>query len=249
MRRENEGGRIVSLPVLAVQAADGKHVVHVRGKIDRVDAAESGEELAKIIDYKSSARKSVQLFRVYHGLAMQLSVYALVMQELGGYQAMAALYMNLGLHREMVEQLADAPMPGSDAFYQKFKPRGVVDAAYGWSLDVDARFESDESMGAGKSVWYNLSFNKTGAITKRSDFLTHGDFQILLTFVRGKIAELAGELVGGKIAPMPYRLGTEMPCHRCEYVSLCPFDRSRDHAREVARVGNDVAMEMMKIGL
>ncbi len=117
-------GRLVNLPVLKIETSN-EHVVELNGKIDRVDAA--GRKVA-VIDYKSASKKSLEMYLVYWGLALQLPVYALVMESLGagggggGREAIAALYVPLGMKRESVKRLADAADPESDAFYQTRKP-------------------------------------------------------------------------------------------------------------------------------
>jgi ATP-dependent helicase/nuclease subunit B len=54
--------------------------------------------------------------------------------------------------------------------------------------------------------------------------LRPSDFEKVLKFTEGKIVELAGEILSGRIDVWPYRLGTESPCSFCKYKSVCRFD-------------------------
>ncbi len=137
------GKRVVSLPVLRIGTPGGRGV-GLMGKIDRVDAAGgaggAGRRPVMVVDYKSSSSRELKLDWVYWGLQLQLPVYAIVMEELGKVaggkaEAVAAMYVPLGLKRETVKRAADAEVAETDAFYQKQRPRGLVDAAGGHLLD------------------------------------------------------------------------------------------------------------------
>jgi ATP-dependent helicase/nuclease subunit B len=232
-------GRVVSLPVLQVPTAGGR-VVHVSGKIDRMDEAEGGRE-ALVIDYKSAAGKSMDLFRLAEGIALQLPVYALVVRELAKREPLGALYVALGLWPERVAHEGGAADAGTEGFYQKLTPRGLVDAEGAALLDASL---GDADVGA--SDWYKLRFNKDGSVPKRGDLLGHGDFQTMLDFARWKIGALGEELAGGKIAPEPYRCGKETPCGYCDYASLCPFDQARGTFRLIKRRSAGEALEGMR---
>jgi ATP-dependent helicase/nuclease subunit B len=239
-------GRILSLPVLALPLP--RHTLHLNGKIDRMDEAAAAEmpgRPAAVIDYKSSAAKVLELFRVHAGLALQLPLYALVAQELAGRHALAALYMPLGVRHESADTKDDGPPPDTDAYYQKFKPRGLVDADEAWRLD---RALQDHDTGEKRtSAWYSLKFNKDGAIAKTgSDLMEADDFQTVLRFTRRQIARLATELTAGTIAPRPYRHKTEIPCDYCDYVSLCPFDAAHDPFREIAKRPTEELLQRMR---
>jgi ATP-dependent helicase/nuclease subunit B len=230
--------RLMKLPILQVETA-GKHRVFVNGKIDRIDVDEDSGESMAVIDYKSSARRTLELFRVLAGLALQLPVYAMVTRDLAGASPIAALYLGLGINRARVEHAGEAVDPEDERFYQRFQPHGIIDFEGMHLLDPIAQE-------ARKSAWYKMDLTKEGEPAKRSELLTHEDFQAVLDFARFKIAALADALMEGMIAPSPYRQKTESSCGTCDFASLCPFDRATGAYREIPRHSNSRALELMR---
>ncbi len=241
-RTEITGGRVVSLPVLRI-ATPEEHVVELNGKIDRVDAADGSRSKVAVIDYKSPNKMKLEMYLVYWGLALQLPVYAVVMEALGGKEAIAALYVPLGLKRENVSRLSDAVDVESDAFYQQRKPRGVVDAAGAAHLD---RAVGPHEDAGGKSAWFRLGYTGKGQILARSDMISHEDFQMMLRFVRQKIGRMVDDLMHGEIAPAPYRDKQKVPCAECDFASLCPFDRVNGVYRDVPKLDRSEALRRMR---
>jgi ATP-dependent helicase/nuclease subunit B len=243
--------RIVSLPVLLIETpgigpvADGepprRHTVQVNGKIDRLDAAHgdgrSGAEVS-VIDYKSASKRTLELYRVYWGLSLQLPVYALVMQELAKTAPIAALYFGLGVTRRTITHGGEAVDPESDVFYQRFAPHGLFDADGVRRLDHGLEEEQE-------SAWYPIKFNKNGDLPKRGEVLSHEDFETVLRYARWKIGALADELMGGVIAPAPYRREKESACGQCDFGSLCPFDQAAGVYRDVPALSAGEAVARM----
>jgi ATP-dependent helicase/nuclease subunit B len=243
--KDTRGGTLVKLPILEVKTPLQSRVF-VNGKIDRVDGdrrAGDGEGTVAgpmaVIDYKSSAKRTLELYRVLAGLALQLPVYAMVMRDLGGGSPIAALYMALGITRKRIAHAGEVVDTDEDAFYQLFQPRGIIDRAGMPRLDP----EVEEQRG---SAWYKAKITAKGEIGKSSDLVTHEDFETVLDFARWKIAALADELMQGKIAPSPYRQKAESSCTMCEFGSLCPFDRTGGEYREVPKLGNAEALGRMR---
>ena len=201
-----------------------------------------------VIDYKSSSSRELKLDWVYWGLQLQLPVYAIVMEELGKVgrgkaEAVAAMYVPLGLKRETVKRAADAEVAETDGFYQKQAPRGLVDAGGAHLLDHVVAPHEDAG---GKSDWYKIGFNKDGAVPRTGDMVGHEDFRTVLEFVRWKIGRMVDDLAEGKIAPAPYRSQKESPCDDCDFFSLCPFDRVSGVYRDVPKMKRDEAIERMR---
>ena len=206
------------------------------------DTPTSTGQYAVVIDYKSASEKTLDLLQIYNGLALQLPVYALVARELAGLHPVAALYMPLGLKRSPAKPNTPTPDPGSEEFFQKFKPRGLVNADHAHRLD-HALSAAEEKR---SSPWYQLKFNKDGSIPKlHTDLLDAADFQTLLEFTRHKVAQLADSLATGQIAPAPCRSKGQTPCDYCDYVSLCPFDPARDPFREITKLPPEQILQQM----
>jgi ATP-dependent helicase/nuclease subunit B len=240
--RKKEGR--LSLPVLRIESTGGAAVA-LNGKIDRVDAG-SNERIVAVVDYKSASEKKLELHLVYWGLTLQLPVYAVVMEILGEREAMAALYVPLGLRREKVKRLQEAAARESDGFYQRQKPGGIVDAREASHLDNE--FVPEEKKPT-KSPWYGMSLNVGGIVPKRGGLLEHGDFETVLGYVRWKIGAMGEELMRGEIGPAPYREKLDSACERCDFSSLCPFDRVAGVYREVPRMGREEAVERMRAAM
>jgi len=240
--RDDARGRLISLPVLTLPARP--HTLHISGTIDRLDQGESGEDEVAVIDYKSSARKSMDLFRVRHGISLQLPAYVLVLRQLARRTVLAALYVPLGLARESVGHGGEALDPDSDAFFQKRKLRGIVDARHAWLLDRG--LAPADGGGGGASAWFKLRFNKSGEPDNTTDLLLNEDFELLLQFTAWKMSRLGQALAGGAIAPAPYRCGKEIPCDQCDYAAMCPFDPARDAFREVLRESKAEVLARMR---
>jgi ATP-dependent helicase/nuclease subunit B len=240
------GARTISLPMLTLMPPGG-HVVELNGKIDRVDASAEGKgKMVAVIDYKSSSKKTLELYWVFHGLALQLAVYAVVMEELAGKEPVAAMYVPLGIKRETVKRpSADSPLPGpdSDAFYQALVPRGVFDES--GAAHFDHAIAPHEDAGA-SSNWYEIGYKKDGGIPKRGDMISHEDFRTVLAFVRWKIGTMTDELMAGEIVPKPYRDKKQIPCDECDFLSLCPFDKVSGSFRAVPKMKREEAIAAMR---
>jgi ATP-dependent helicase/nuclease subunit B len=240
--KDTRGGRLVKLPILEVRTPLQSRV-YVNGKIDRIDGDPRSGAVAgpmAVIDYKSSAKRTLELYRVLAGLALQLPVYAMVMRDLGGAVPIAALYMALGITRKRIEHAGEILETDTDEFYQLFQPRGIIDRAGAPRLDP----EVEKQRG---SEWYRVRITKqNGEIAKWSDLLSHEDFVTVLDYAKWKIAALADALMQGMIAPSPYRQKNESSCTTCEFESLCPFDRAAGQYREVPRLANPLVVAKMR---
>jgi ATP-dependent helicase/DNAse subunit B len=186
---------------------------------------------------------SLELHWVYWGLALQLPVYLVVMEELAKKEGIAALYVPLGLSRQKVAKPADAAEADSDGFYQKQEVRGIVDAEGAGHLDHAVMPHEDEG---GKSAWFKVGFNKDGAVPKSGDMLAHGDFETVLAYVKWKVGVMGDDLMEGRIAPAPYREKKAAPCDDCDFASLCPFDRVNGAYRDVPKMKREEVIERMR---
>ena len=200
--------------------------------------------MVTVVDYKSASEKRLELHLVYWGLTLQLPVYAVVMEMLGEREAMAALYVPLGLKREKVKRLEEAATRESDGFYQRQRPGGIVDAARASHLDGVLADEEGK-----KSAWYGIGFKKDGAVPKLGGLVEHADFETVLAYVRWKIGAMGEELMRGEIGPAPYRENLDSACERCDFSSLCPFDRVAGVYREVPRMGREEAVGRMRAAM
>ena len=239
------GGDDARLPPLELETPRGR-VVRVHGQIDRVDRTRDGHS-ALVIDYKLGRRAAsaeLSLFDVYYGLALQLLVYLLVLDEHGGLLAddhirptpVAALYVRLMRGVDLCKNPDDAPGPDEEAFDLRVKPRGIIDR------DHLAQLERDFADGGGLVVRASQVFaarliketdDEGVPLPSRvgSDVVREQEFTALLDHVRRQVKGLADAILDGDIRVRPYRVGTRSPCGVCDYQSVCRFDPRSDDYR------------------
>jgi ATP-dependent helicase/nuclease subunit B len=235
-----------SLPPLHIRTPQGRDVM-LRGKIDRVDLARDGAEVA-VIDYKMRG-STLDLASVYHGLSLQLLTYLLVLESSGEslfkrkVTPVAAFYARLLRSLEPIKHPSEATDVDDPAFDLKVKPRGVFDGRFLQQLD--------DAVEPGKtSDVVHCRVNKDGGIgnINASDAADSEAFAALLRYVRKRIGELADELVGGSIEVMPYRMGLATPCARCDYRSVCRFDPGINHYLHLESMKRGAVLAVMRSG-
>lgn len=236
-----------SLPALQLETSQGR-TVWVRGKIDRIDIVSTDHgRLGVVFDYKATIRKRLPLTEVYHGLALQLLSYLLVLRDhgekLGGgaVQAGAAFYLPLLAHLASVEHPDDAKDGAAKAF-KEFIPRGVFD--FDWIAAL-----APKQPGAWNSA-LQVFVCKDGTLGKPEDgdAVATGTLPKILEFVHGRISALADEWLSGDVSVAPARLGKQSPCPRCPYRSVCRFEYASGTTRRLEVLLHTAAAEKMAAG-
>lgn len=232
-----------ALPAIVLRTANGK-TVRVVGKIDRVDLLEAGDEqLGIVFDYKRAIGRRLRLDEVYHGLALQLLAYLLVLREHGGRLPGApkiipggTFYLPLLASYERVEHPDDA-QGGDSAGMKPFQPRGVFD--FDWIDRLDPQFE------AGWSKALKVFKTKEGKIGHREtgDAVEKGMLPLLLDHVRARMEELATRWLAGDISVAPALFGGRTPCSTCLYRSVCRLDYAARQGRRLERLTRSEALE------
>jgi ATP-dependent helicase/nuclease subunit B len=214
------------LPAMELSTPAGRRVL-LRGYIDRVDLVELSDELLGIvIDYKRTPNKRLDLQEVYHGLSLQLLAYLLVLAEKGRTLAgrpirpvrpVGALYVSLASQYHTVDR-PDLLSARDGSLAGTHRPRGL--------LAADGFAALDTSTEAGWSESYSVYRNKDGNIghIDTTDAADADTFQMLLDHTRGKLGELADEILDGNVTVNPYRLGTLSPCTWCPLPAVCRFE-------------------------
>jgi ATP-dependent helicase/nuclease subunit B len=237
-----EGGD--SLPALVLTTSHGVEVL-VRGRIDRVDFVDVGEaSLAVVFDYKRSLNRRLRLDEVFHGLALQLLAYLLVLRDGGGPSGLGtvipggAFYVPLIGPFERLQHPSEADADGFDPF-GVFKPRGVVD--FDW---ID---RLDPGMSSGADSAFAAVRKKDGGISRldASDAVEDGALPRLLGHVRGKMTELAEAWIGGEIAVRPARLGKDLACSYCPMRSVCRFEYATHAVRMLSPMKRSVVLSAL----
>ncbi|MFH1416830.1 MAG: PD-(D/E)XK nuclease family protein [Planctomycetota bacterium] len=233
-----------ALPALELKLARGRFVA-VRGVIDRVDVLQTGDAaLTVVFDYKRGIGRRLQLEEVYHGLALQLLAYLLVIRDHGKHLVGGevvpggAFYLPLLGEFKRVEHPDEAEQEDFDAF-KTFRPRGVID--FDWIDRIEPTFDT------GWSDAFAVYRTKDGRIghAENNDAVESGVMPRLIEHVRAKMTELAEDWLSGNIAVMPARLGKQTPCSWCAYRTVCRIEYATRESRVLRKMKrSDVLAEL-----
>jgi ATP-dependent helicase/nuclease subunit B len=183
---------------------DGR-ALFLNGKIDRLDVAEiNGRKVTVVFDYK---RRSISFSWswFYHGLDMQLPIYMLAVRNAADSQCRnvaGAFYMPVETGPE-----------------KTCKAKGIFNGEFFQQLDgtVKSRNSRFYNFQVSKENGQYGNYGKSGALKPE-------DFEKVFKITEGKIVELVGEILSGRIDVRPYRLGTATACSYCDYKAVCRFD-------------------------
>ena len=201
----------------------GGHLA-VRGKIDRLDMAQSSEHTwLAVIDYKSGV-KDFNLTDAYFGLAMQLLTYldvALInAAELVGttdVKAAGAYYMRI---HDPVLKAEEASLA---EVLKAYKYKGIFAEDSELYPLLDDTLEVKE-----RSFVYPILSNKDGVLAKESNskaFYQEEELELLRQHNRHLMKNAAENIVTGEIFLNPYKKSSgEKACNFCPFRSLCGFD-------------------------
>jgi len=234
-----------ALPALRIDSPGGRELV-VRGRIDRVDLADLGTELAGVvIDYKRGGEQRLSLTRLLHGLQLQLVGYLLALREVGESLAGrpirpgGAFYANLLRPYRSVAHPSDvsaeklaSPNTGKlkGAFDEHLLPALDDQVQPGrWSSVVSAYVATDGRLGHRNS----------------SDALASEEFAGLLRHARRKIGELGDAILDGTIEVRPYLLRGTRPCTWCAYNSVCRFEFATGQMRNLPSYVRQEALDLI----
>jgi len=177
----------------------------LNGKIDRLDVADiNGQKTAIVFDYKRRGI-SFSWSWFYHGLDMQLPIYMLAIRNAADSQCRnvaGAFYMPVEIGPE-----------------EGYKAKGVFNGEFFQQLDgtVKSRNSKFYNFQVSKENGQYGNYGKSGALKPE-------DFEKVFKITEGKIVEIVGEILSGKIDVRPYRLGTATACSYCDYKAVCRFD-------------------------
>jgi ATP-dependent helicase/nuclease subunit B len=201
--------------------------VPLRGVIDRIDVAESGERrIAVVIDYKSRLDPRLPLDEVVHGISLQLPAYLLVAAGATGAAAGGAFYVSLAPSYVAVDHPREHDPESPSA--RQHAPRGIL------ALDVASLLERDVR-GGRWARHYGFFMKEDGSLghVDAGDAAPRAAFDALLGKAREKLGALADGILSGEVAPSPYRLRRRSPCRHCELRAACRFEFSQPSLRSL----------------
>lgn len=229
--REGEAKRPEPLPALELTLKNGAKVL-LRGVIDRIDLMQSSRGIVGVVyDYKRSTKaKRLGLDELWHGLALQLAAYLLVLRDHGERIAGARVIPGGAFYLPLLSPLTSVDSP--DAVEKKrpfsgFGPRGIID--FDWIGELDSE------LGNGRSNVFSVQISKDGSpgYVNSTDVVSSGVMGPLLDYVRDKMTELCEAWIAGEIAVSPYRLGTKSPCAHCDYAAVCRIEQVARSSRRL----------------
>jgi ATP-dependent helicase/nuclease subunit B len=99
------------------------------------------------------------------------------------------------------------------------KAKGIFNGEFFQQLDgtVKSRNSRFYNFQVSKENGQYGNYGKSGALKPE-------DFEKVFKITEGKIVELVGEILSGRIDVRPYRLGTATACSYCDYKAVCRFD-------------------------
>ncbi len=218
------------VPPLRLELESGGTVL-VRGRIDRVETAKSGDALyVRIIDFKRSA-KQLKLYEVYFGLSLQLLVYLAALLEnaqwilsdkLGpnGLKLVPAgvLYFPLTEPMARVQGSVDEETLAKELLV-KYRTSGLLLA------DISAIQLMEEGI-TGNSDLLPVGIRKDGGFYKGSSAYSLEDLNLLAAYAKDRVRRLAETIRTGHIDIAPYRKlnSGERACRYCRYDAVCRFE-------------------------
>lgn len=204
-------------------ALSGQERMHLQGRIDRVDVAETDDKVyVKIIDYKSG-NKHFDLAALYYGLQLQLVVYmnAALEMERKKYPDKEVVPAAL-LYYHIDDPTVDSSVELTDEeinqqIQGKLRMNGVVNSEPDIVERLD-RYMQD------KSDVVPVEKKKDGSFSSRSSVMSSGELKVVSDYVNHKVKEIGRDILEGSIAVNPYEKGTSGACTYCAYRKVCGFD-------------------------
>lgn len=225
--------------VVRLTTPKGRHIL-LRGKIDRVDLAELGDELlGLVIDYKRARDRRLDLTQVYHGLALQLVGYLLALRQAGSSLAGRDVRPVAALYLPLLEPFKTISHPDED----KGKPyqcRGILDASVLECIDSTVRPGND-----GGSTFVAAKLTNDGQPHAVCDLAQRSQVEAVMSHVQQRMGELADEMMDGAIDIRPYRLNRKMPCPFCAFKPVCRYEIATQPFRDLSGFKRSDLLERM----
>lgn len=214
-----------SLECLNITLSDDE-MMKLKGRIDRVDVAESDDGIyVKIIDYKSSA-KSMDLMAVYEGRQLQLLTYLNAAMESERINADKAGDGKAVVPAGVLYYRIDDPIISDDgksdeeikkAIMKELRLKGLINS------DGEIAELIDKDLAQGSEV-ISVSRKNDGDFKSSKQLVSGDDFGALTNYVCLKIREIGEEILSGNIKiqePDGKKRFTKVDCTYCPYKSVC----------------------------
>lgn len=199
--------------------------LHLRGKVDRIDTFQEGDQLyAGIIDYKSSDT-TFNYQSIYYGLMLQMITYLDTVitfsEDIFDQKAkgIGAFYSTVKNHYVDLKNMGDKSL--EEELLKNYKLDGLIIDQREVLEAADVLLEPKES-----SPIYNLYLNKNDQYTGKK-ILTEEEFNLLKKFNRDKIIEAGNNILAGKNTLHPFdqrKIKVHTPSITGPYRAISQFD-------------------------
>ncbi len=209
-------------PALPLPLPSGSFL-RLRGRIDRVDTAvHEDRRYFRVIDYKTGDRR-LELDKIYHGINLQLILYADVLQR-NSREALGAPHEFAGIFYFPVRDRITAVNGPTDARMadrvmrkvQRMRGLAMRDKRVVRLLDREAAGGADDL--------FPKLLKKNGEFDRRAPVAAQEQWSALVKYVGDRAAQLGDRIRTGGTAVAPYKLGTEVACARCPHAAVCQID-------------------------
>ena len=224
----------------------------LNGVIDRVDLCSlPGEELIKIIDYKSSDSQDLLLAKVYYGLQMQLLTYLeaakeMVEKEHKGKEAVPAAMLYYAIKEKNLDWKPESEEEYEKRVLDSMKCKGYVNEEPEIIGHLDKSVVNGGELIPGqKSGVVPVAVDKKGLLKKNSGTLSTKDFETLIAHTKEKMKECGKAILDGKIEAIPYVYEDNDGCTYCPYGSVCGHESKKDGVREMKKMSDDEVWEAL----
>ncbi|GEK90669.1 PD-(D/E)XK nuclease family protein [Alkalibacterium kapii] len=198
-------------------------ILHVRGKIDRLDTMEMDDQLyISVVDYKSGDKK-LEFSEIYHGLMMQLLTYLDTAvehsEELFGRKAKPAGAFYAQVKNPLLDGRSAKNKDWLEEMLKQFKMKGILLNEEDLLMNLDKTLDNGMS-----SLVYPLKKLVKGQL--KGTFITLDDLRLLLKHHRTKIREAGNLILSGEnqLAPFYEKKGRTPTTVGGEYHPISQFD-------------------------
>lgn len=198
--------------------------LHLRGRVDRLDLCEDGQQVyVKIIDYKSGST-SFDLLALYYGLQLQLVVYMDAVMEMTAHQypekevvPAGILYYNIA--DPLVAKSGQQNQEEIDAqILRQLKMNGLINSELEVIHHMDNTIEKESDI-------IPVVLKDGDVQESKSSVANRERFAHLRQYVQEKLRTAGREILNGQIAAEPYKNGQRTACDYCPYHAVCGFDK------------------------
>ncbi|MFD1361014.1 helicase-exonuclease AddAB subunit AddB [Lentibacillus salinarum] len=219
----------------------------LRGRIDRVDKAESADGLfLRIIDYKSS-EKGLDLVEVYYGLALQMLAYLDVVlsqsEQWLGEKATPAGVLYFHVHNPMISghmNMSDDAI--EKELFKKYKMKGLL------LSDEEIVQLMDTSLDSGRSQIVPAGVKKNGELRSDSRIADQDTFSRLQDHIHHLMMQAGIDITSGGVHLNPFQHKQQTACTYCPFRSVCQFDPTLEdhHYRKLTDMKDEEILEKLR---